>query len=198
MRVGVVLLMLLLVSCGKSELQPLEADDVIVAFGDSLTAGKGVGKASAYPAVLAQLTGMKVINAGISGETTAEGLQRFDSVMEAENPSLVILFEGGNDILRNHDLAETKDNLNSMIEMAKQRDIQVALVGLPRKQLLSNTAEFYNELAEAHELPIDAKIVASLLRKPAMKSDSVHFNAQGYKALAESIHEMLTEAGALN
>lgn len=190
------LCLLLLGGCGGNDLQPLNKGDVIVAFGDSLTAGKGVGKDAAYPAILQRLSGLTVVNAGVSGETTDEGLQRLPKVLDDQNPSLLILFEGGNDILRNMDLSRTKANLDKMINLAKERGIQVALVGLPKKQLFSSTAELYTELAKDHGVPIEDNIVASLLRKPAMKSDSVHFNANGYRALAESINTMLLEAGA--
>lgn len=189
--------LLLITACSDTSLNPLSPDDVIVAFGDSLTAGKGVSEDLAYPAVLGQLTGLKVVNAGISGETTEEGLDRLPGVLEREQPSLLILFEGGNDILRNYDLSETKQNLETMIAMAKADGVQVVMVGVPRKQLFSKTADFYIELAESHELPIEDEIVASLLRKPEMKSDHVHFNRKGYRMLAEAIAEMLREAGAL-
>jgi len=192
----VLLGVVLLSGCGSDKLAPLAGNDVIVAFGDSLTAGKGVEQSAAYPAVLSELSGKVVINAGVSGETTSEGLQRLPSVLDKEQPSLLILFQGGNDILQNQDLSRTKSNLDQMIELAQRRGIQVALVGLPRKQLFSNTAKLYVELAETHNLPLEDDIVASLLRKPAMKSDSVHFNASGYRALAESINTMLAEAGA--
>jgi len=197
MKVWWIVLALLLSACDGDKLQALSDGDVILAFGDSLTAGKGVSVDKAYPAVLSELTGFRVVNAGISGETTEEGLERLPGVLDEENPSLLILFEGGNDILRNQDLTQTKSNLNAMIKMAKDQGVQIALVGVPRKQLFSSTAEFYGELAEEHELPLQDDIVASLLRKPAMKSDSVHFNNSGYRALAESIEELLRESGAL-
>jgi len=196
MKVWMIGVALLLCGCGDPGLQALNEGDVIVAFGDSLTAGKGVSPDQAYPAVLTELTGFEVINAGISGETTHEGLLRLESVLDEHIPALLILFEGGNDILQNKDLSQTKANLDDMILMAKEKHIQVAMVGVPKKQLFSNTAEFYNELADTHDLPIESKIVASLLRKPAMKSDSVHFNAKGYRALAQAIATMLDEGGA--
>lgn len=197
MKLWTILIALLLCGCGGAQLQALSSGDVIVAFGDSLTAGKGVSNEHAYPAVLSEITGKKVINAGISGETTTEGLERIAGVLDEENPALLILFEGGNDILRNQDLSKTEANLDAMIVMAKERGIQIALVGVPRKQLFSSTAQFYNDLAETHDLPIEDEIVASLLRQPKMKSDNVHFNRNGYRAMAEAIADMLKEAGAL-
>jgi len=197
MKVWVFVAVLFISACGDSGLKPLQPGDVIVAFGDSLTAGYGVAQENAYPEVLSELTGFPVVNAGVSGETTEEGLSRLPEVMASENPALLILFEGGNDILRNYDLAKTKRNLEAMIGMAKEQGVQVALVGVPRKQIFSSTAELYSELAEKHELPIQDSIVSSLIRKPAMKSDHVHFNVKGYRALAEAIAEMLKEEGAL-
>lgn len=196
MKTWLIVVVLFLGGCSDTALSPLNSGDIIVAFGDSLTAGKGVSEENAYPAVLSELTGFRVINAGISGETTEEGLSRLADVIDQEKPSLLILFEGGNDILRNYDLSETKQNLDDMINIVKERDVQLVLVGVPRKQLFSSTAGFYTELAETHKLPIQDDIVASLLRKPAMKSDNVHFNVNGYRALAQAIQEMLREAGA--
>ena len=196
MKVWMIGIALLMGGCGDVQLQALSEGDVIVAFGDSLTAGKGVAEEKAYPAVLSELSGFEVINSGISGETTHEGLLRLESVLDEQSPALLILFEGGNDILQNKDLAQTKENLDDMIMIAKERDVQVALVGVPQKQIFSKSAKFYTELADKHELPIENEIVASLLRKPAMKSDSVHFNSQGYRALAQAIANMLDEGGA--
>jgi len=197
MKLWTILVCLMVCGCGGAQLQALSSDDVIVAFGDSLTAGKGVSQEHAYPAMLSEITGKKVVNAGVSGETTAEGLERIATVLDEEAPALLILFEGGNDILRNQDLSKTESNLDAMIVMAKERGIQIALVGLPRKQLFSSTAQFYSDLAESHDLPIEDEIVASLLRQPTMKSDSVHFNRTGYRALAQAIADMLEKAGAL-
>jgi len=197
MKLWLIGIVFLICGCGGGpDLQALHEGDVIVAFGDSLTAGKGVTQEKAYPSILSELTGFEVVNAGISGETTEEGLVRLERVLDEENPALLILFEGGNDILQNKDLTKTKTNLDAMIAIAKERQIQVVLVGVPRKQIFSSTAELYGELAEKHGLAFEGEIVASLLRKPAMKSDSVHFNNQGYRALAEAIATMLDERGA--
>lgn len=177
-------------------LTKLQPGDTIVAFGDSLTFGKGVSNTAAYPAVLQNLSGHTVVNAGISGETTAQGANRLSSVLNAHNPALVILFEGGNDVLRNLDKSETKANLDKMILETQAFGAQVVLVAVPEKSLFSSAAPWYKELADQHGLLLQGDIVAKLIKKPAMKSDSVHFNAAGYKALAEAIHTMLKDNGA--
>jgi lysophospholipase L1-like esterase len=100
-KTGLILLVLtlLLAGCSKPQLTPLQQGDVILAFGDSLTAGNGVKSEQAYPQVLADLTGLQIVNGGLSGETTAQGLERLPKLLDQHNPRLVILLEGGNDIL---------------------------------------------------------------------------------------------------
>ncbi|TCK08260.1 lysophospholipase L1-like esterase [Marinobacterium mangrovicola] len=186
-----------LAGCSDEKLSPLGDYARILAFGDSLTAGYGVSSEQSYPSVLAELSGREVINAGISGEETSEGVSRLATLLERESPELLILFEGGNDILRNRNLAQTKSNLAQMIEQARAADIQVMLVGVPQKSLFSSAAPFYAELAEEYDLAYLEGTVAELLREPAYKSDQVHFNAEGYRRLAQAIHDHLQQEGAL-
>ena len=192
-----IVLVLLVAACNSSTLEPLPPGSRIIAFGDSLTYGVGTTRDKSYPAVLSGLTGLEVINAGVSGETTVEGLGRLERELDKNQPDLLILLEGGNDILRNHTLGETRANLAAMIEMAKGRDISVVLLGVPEKKLFSNAAPIYEELAEEYQLVFDGSLVASLLRNPSYKSDPIHLNSEGYRKLAESIHELLIESGAL-
>lgn len=187
-----------LVACsGKPELKPLAPSDTVLAFGDSLTAGLGVSTDYAYPAVLQSLIGRTVINAGVSGELTEGGLKRFPDLLEKHDPQLVILLEGGNDILQNRSLESAKANLSAMIDLARIQGRDIVLVGVPKKSLFASTANLYVELAEEHQVPLEKSIIASLLKKPAMKSDSVHFNRAGYSALAEALQDLLTDSGAL-
>ncbi len=93
----------------------------ILAFGDSLTEGKGTAKQHSYPSVLAQLSGRKVVNAGISGELTEQGLARLEDVIAKTSPDLMILLQGGNDILRNRNLQQTKQNLTAMMPWRNRR-----------------------------------------------------------------------------
>ena len=101
---------LTLQACGDAKLTPVPHDATILAFGDSLTYGKGVEEDQSYHSVLEHLSSREVINAGISGETTKQGLARLASILEESDPHLMILLEGGNDILRNQNLSETKQN----------------------------------------------------------------------------------------
>ncbi len=189
---------LLLVACGGEEtLKPLASDAVIVAFGDSLTDGVGASKGKAYPDVLASLTSREVINAGVSGEVTAEGLQRLPLILETHNPALVILMEGGNDILRNLNHAQAKSNLAQMIQMIRLSGAQVVLLGIPEKNLFSDSADFYDQLAEEYQVVYDGETMSELLKTRSLKSDSIHLNNAGYQELAQRIYTLLQEQGAL-
>jgi lysophospholipase L1-like esterase len=143
------------------------------------------------------LSGRGVVNAGISGETTGQGLQRFTAELDRHNPSLVVLLEGGNDILRNQPFAVAKSNLAAMIELTQQRQIPLLLLGVPEKNLFSSSADFYEELADQYDLLFIEDLVSDLLRTSRYKSDQVHLNAQGYRAMAEAIYDYLQDQNLL-
>jgi lysophospholipase L1-like esterase len=187
----------LLGGCGDAELQPLPAGSRILAFGDSLTEGVGVRPADSYPAVLSELSGLEVVNAGVSGETTVEGLARLERELERVQPQLLILLEGGNDILRNLGSRQTKANLAQMIAMAQDRSVPVLLLGVPEKNLFSSVAPLYDELAKEHAVLYERELIGDLMRTPRLKSDAVHFNERGYRRLAERLRARLRDSGAI-
>ncbi len=193
----VLILALLLIACGDKPLDPLHPDATILAFGDSLTAGVGTTPEHSYPSVLAELSGRRVINAGVSGETTAGGLARLPDVLDDTRPELIILLLGGNDILRNVNPVDTRGNLAGMIELARSREIPVVLIAVPERNLFSSAAPFYRELADEYGLVLEDRLIARLLRNNRYKSDPIHFNQLGYRTMAEGIHQWLVEHGAL-
>jgi lysophospholipase L1-like esterase len=138
------------------------------------------------------------VNAGVSGETTEEGLVRLPRVLSDYSPSLLILLEGGNDILRNKDFSDIERNLAQMIELAQGSGAQVVLIGVPEKSLFSNSAPFYRDLADKYDLVFEPKLIGSLMRSPSIKSDSVHFNKEGYELMARGISDLLAQHGAFD
>ena len=197
-RAWFALLLLLAMGCEpRVALSPLPEGGVILAFGDSLTAGVGASAAQSYPIALEALSARRVVNAGVSGETTDGGLRRLPSVLHDVSPDLMILMEGGNDILRSVNAQRTRDNLSAMIELARAAGVAVVLIGVPDKMLFSDSAGFYQELAESLDLVFMDGELADLLRDSRYKSDPIHLNTEGYALLAQAIYETLQEHGAL-
>ncbi len=190
--------LLLLQACSDSPtLTPIPDDGVILAFGDSLTVGVGVSKEHSYPHVLSLLSSRVVIGSGVSGEETSGGVKRLPEVLDEVRPNLMILLEGGNDVLRNRNLHQAKQNLAAMIEYATNRGIDVVLIGVPEKKLFSDSAPIYQELADEYDVVFSDDILSGLIRKNEYKSDAVHLNQKGYYEMAESIHALLVKHGAL-
>lgn len=185
--------------CGEKvpRLPAVGANDVIVAFGDSLTYGTGASENESYPAVLAQLIQRKVVKAGVPGEQTSGGLARLASVIEEHRPALVIVCLGGNDMLRKVDEAQTRNNLREIIRTIKGQGIAVVLVGVPKPALITSAPGFYAEIAKEFAVPYEGKIVTSVLYQPDLKVDPIHPNALGYRKMAEAIAELLRKAGAV-
>jgi len=171
----------------------LPIDTKVVAFGDSITYGYRVPKDKSYPAQLSQLLQTTVINAGRNGETSKEGLRRLPSILEKYKPQILIICEGGNDILRRRSLVRAKENIAKMIQLARSKNIFVVLVGVPTTEVLTlSTAEFYHELADEFNVPLEDTALEEILSDNSLKIDQVHPNEEGYKILSNKIANLVT------
>lgn len=189
---------LLLSACSKTPQLPLLASDAtILAFGDSLTFGTGAGETESYPAVLARLTGRKVVNAGVPGEVSASGALRLPDLLDRDHPALLILCHGANDILAHQNQHMIADNLRTMIRAARERGIAVVLIAVPSPDLTLKPPGLYDELAREFNIPIEQKALRHILGKHALKSDYIHPNASGYRLLADAVVIVLKKSGAL-
>jgi acyl-CoA thioesterase-1 len=174
----------------------------IVAFGDSLTAGYGVPLRESYPALLEQELRQqnilaKVINMGVSGETTDIALERLNFVNE-QNPDLILLGLGANDMLRGLPPKNTKANLEKMIVYFKEKNRKVILLGM--KSTASNGVMYktsfdaiYPELAKKYSLPLVPFFLEGVALKEALNtSDGIHPNFFGYqKIVSENVLPVL-------
>jgi acyl-CoA thioesterase-1 len=169
----------------------------IVVLGDSLTAGFGLGREQAFPSLLQERLDreglrFEVVNAGVSGDTSAGGLRRIDWVLEGEVRVLVLAL-GGNDGLRGLGVSEMKANLSAIIERARARGIAVLLAGMeaPPNLGAEYTLRFrqaFGELAAEHDvalMPFLLKEVAGVadLNQP----DGIHPNPAGARVIAENL-----------
>jgi lysophospholipase L1-like esterase len=196
--IALLFITVILVACSKTAQVPaLAADATILAFGDSLTAGTGANDTESYPAVLSQLIGRKVINAGIPGEVSASGVLRLPELLDRERPALLILCHGGNDLLGRQSHQVIADNLRAMIRMAKDRNIPLLLLAVPSPDLTLKPPALYEKLSKEFSIPIELKALPHILGKSSLKSDHIHPNAAGYKMLAESLAKLLKMSGAL-
>lgn len=171
----------------------------IVAFGDSLTAGLGVAAEEAYPARLQrrldeQGLRYRVINAGVSGDTTAGGVRRVDWVLKSR-PVLVILELGGNDGLRGLNLDETKANLERIIKRCQDASVTVILAGmkLPPNYGTEYTKGFeaiYPALAKQYRLTLIPFFLDGVAGSASLnQADGIHPTSEGYRIIADKVLE---------
>ena len=195
----VILAALLLAACGgsKNKLEKLDSSAVVLAFGDSLTYGTGAGATESYPAVLERSIGRKVVNAGVPGETSAQGLERLPDVLDEVKPRLLVLCHGGNDFLRRLDDQAAAANVRAMIEMARKRGIAVVLIATPKPGLPPSVPAFYGEIATELRVPFEEGVLRSVLLDNGLKSDMVHPNGAGYAQVAAAVEKVLKKSGAI-
>jgi acyl-CoA thioesterase I len=168
----------------------------ILAFGDSLFAGYGVGEGEGYPAQLEvalrrQGINARVTDAGVSGDTSAAGLQRIEFVLDGLDaaPDLAIVELGGNDLLRGISPAETRANLGAILAELQERNIPVLLMGMRAPPNLGElfVAEFdrlYPDLAQRYGAALVPFFLEPVYDKPALiQDDRVHPTADGIEAM---------------
>ena len=194
--VGTVLIILAILSFTKRETDTMQITktDTILAFGDSLTYGFGANPGQSYPELLSQYTGLKVINAGVNGDTSEDGLKRLDPLLNDPSIKVMILFFGGNDVMQKKSMTALKNNLKTMIQMAKSKKIDVLLVSVPNITLFGlSPLDLYEEVAEEEHIPLLSGMLADILSQPSLKNDQIHPNAAGYEKMAQKIYESLQE-----
>jgi lysophospholipase L1-like esterase len=194
--------LLLAIACGGTKKEvALPAGSRVLALGDSLTAPHGIKPGEDWPTLLAQKTGWVVINAGISGDTSAGALGRLPGLLEEHQPQLVLVSLGGNDMLRKLPQAQTVANLGRMLDLAKASGAKTVLLATPKPSITGavfnnlSPADFYADVAKDKKVPLIADALPEVLSDTALKSDQLHPNAAGHALLAEKIHADLKKIG---
>lgn len=161
----------------------------IVCLGDSITAGVGAGAGESYPERLAAELGVPVVNAGVPGDTAAQGLARLDGVL-AHDPWLVVVELGGNDLLRQVPLESTERSLRAIVERILAARAVPLLVEV-HGPFGGRYGALFERLAGDYDVPLIADALPDILADPALKSDEVHPNAAGYRKLAGAVADEL-------
>ena len=182
---------------------------VIMVLGDSLVAGHGLPQEQAFPDILKNKLAndgidVTMINAGVSGDTTAGGLARLDWSL-VDNPDAAIIVLGGNDLLRGLDPKTSYENLNTVINRLKDRNVKILLAGMqaPRNFGADYAAEFdriYPALASRHNILLYPFFLDGVaLRADLNQSDGMHPNIAGIEVITDKIMLKVKELiGQLN
>lgn len=186
-----------------SENKSVETEKTILFFGNSLTAGYGLDLSNSFPSLIQRKLdslgyNYKVINAGLSGETTSGGNGRVEWVMK-QQVDVFVLELGGNDGLRGIPLSETKANLQRIIDKVKKisPDIQIVLAGMQippnmGKEYITTFQEIYPAMAEKNSLPLIPFLLAGVAGDPELNlDDGIHPNEEGQVIVAETVWKYL-------
>ncbi|WP_198314524.1 arylesterase [Chitinibacter sp. GC72] len=174
------------------------AEPVILVFGDSLSAGYGIAANQAWPKLLEQNLAKqgkkyRIVNASVSGETTAGGLTRFPASLKQHQPKWVILALGSNDGLRGLPIASMKQNLGSMIKQAQNAGAKVHLIGMqmPPNYGASYTQQFaaaYPELAKTYKVSLSPFLLEPIIQQNRyFQPDQLHPTAAAQPILLQYI-----------
>ena len=173
----------MLTACSKNNQIKINS---IVCFGDSLTRGYGSTDEQTYPYFLQLLTNIPVINKGINGNTSKDGLNRIDDILKFKN-SLIIVEFGANDFFQQIPISETKKNMEQIIDKLKQDNI-VILVSTEDRQL-NKLYSMLKALAKEKNVLFINGILNEIWNNRNLFSDEIHPNSNGYKLVADKIYK---------
>ncbi|MEL6413630.1 MAG: arylesterase [Pseudomonadota bacterium] len=177
----------------------------IVMLGDSLTAGFGLPRSEALPAEVERLLksagrSIDVINAGVSGDTSAGGLARYDWSVASAEPDLLILALGANDYLGGIDPGQTKDNLTAIIERALSDELEILLVSVSARSSAASDpraavfADIYPDLAQTYDVALYSGLMEPIFDQPdLLLQDGLHPTAEGVRIIAPPLSVAIAE-----
>jgi acyl-CoA thioesterase-1 len=165
----------------------------VVAFGDSLTSGYQMAAGESYPEQLSARIGRPILNRGVSGDSTAEGLARLERDVLGENPRIVIVALGANDMLRRQPIDPAFANLRAIVDRIQARGALVVLLGVDGPRMYGDWDGRYRQLARETGCVLVPDLLDGVIGDPALMYDQVHPNAKGYAKIAERIDSEIGE-----
>lgn len=175
----------------------------VIFLGDSLTTGAGLPSEDSFPAVLARRLAdeglpIELVNAGVGGNTSRDGLRRLPFLL-GKNPDVLVIGLGGNDGLRRHPIEDIRENLTAIVRRTRDAGVEVLLLGLelPPRLGIDYTRAFrdnYTEIAEEFDVALVPSMLAGVgARRHLNLPDGIHPNAEGQRLVAENVLPYLRE-----
>ena len=165
-------------------------NETIVAFGDSLVYGYGATTGNDFVSVLGRKIGRPIINLGVSGNTTADGVVRMEEVY-AHAPGIVLLLLGGNDTLRRVPVSTTEANMRTLIQGFIEAGSVVVCIGVRGRVFNSDREAMYERVAKEYGAVYVPDILDGVLLKPERMFDGIHPNDVGYALIADRLYDVL-------
>ena len=162
----------------------------IVAFGDSLTYGKGAAREKTYPALLEQLSGRAVVNLGLNGDTAAAAPRRLPAVL-AQEPYMVLIEFGGNDFMRGVSFEQTLEGIAQIIDQVQAAGAVAVLVDTGGYYGMKKYTKAYKKLAQEKGAVFVPGILDGIFGERDLMSDQIHPNAAGYKLISEKVYNYI-------
>ncbi|MFA5063126.1 MAG: GDSL-type esterase/lipase family protein [Candidatus Omnitrophota bacterium] len=176
--------------CAKREIKNINSKGKnVICFGDSITFGYGVDSGEDYPTSLRKiLSNTVVINAGVDGDTSVEGLNRINTDVLKKNPRLVLIEFTGNDFLKKVPMTNTIKNIRKMIEEIQRQGAMTAIVDVSAGLfLIEYRVRLFNLARQTNSIFIP-EALGGILTNPSMKSDFMHPNKNGYGIVAQRVY----------
>jgi acyl-CoA thioesterase-1 len=169
------------------------AGTTIIAFGDSLVAGRGATTGHDFVSILSRRLGTPIINAGRSGDTTATALTRLERDVLARDPRVVLVLLGGNDFLRRVPKQQTFANLSTIVERVRARGAAVVLIGVSVGLFSDSYGGEFAQLARRTSSGLVPDVLDDVIGDQQRMADAIHPNDAGYAIVAERIEPVLRD-----
>jgi len=192
MKIRIFIFLLLLILTGGCSREP-EIKNIdstgknIICFGNSLTFGTGAKRSNSYPAILGRRLDIPVINAGVKGDKSKDGLMRIEEDVLNKEPLMVIIEFGGNDYLASVDKNETLKNIEKMVDLIQDKGAMVVLLEVKAGIWSDTYLKGFKKIAKEKKALLIPDILGGIMFKSEYMSDYIHPNDKGYKIMAERI-----------
>ena len=161
--------------------------NLIVFFGNSLTAGEGAGDGEDFPNLIGKTLNVPIVNAGVSGNSTADALLRIDKDVLSKHPSIVVIELGSNDLLEHIDIEVSRRNLDLILAKVKPTDVKIVILGAKFFLFNQKYETDWTNLAKKYNATYVPDILEGIIADQSLKFDDIHPNAKGYQKIAEKL-----------